>query len=841
MKTSTKILQLQMKSNTNAFDEKATLSHLAHYLPSQAPLKDFVHHNTLHAFQEQPFFKALQLAHDSLGFKTTLSLSEFRTLYTEEKITEKILDRVITTKKDPNELTLWKERLLNEPIKKPNKPSRVGQLREVWKTQFGLDLDMRVHPKLLKLVGGFLDQGVAEKRFPFPNASFLEAVRMLETTAIVPVFKSKSVRTLLLDKDTCITQLLGLIVGEERYYETYLFDQQFTHPGWSGMVAVLEEQPTSLLDHRSISLHDFIVLELLMELEALQETIGTNKLPLSKTIQLPEPTPLFSTPVKNLYWDCVALWQEAYEWQYHDQVLAGIQNTPKDALKQTPTFQAFFCIDDREESIRRHIEAVAPNAETVGTPAHFNMVAVYKPDGGQFTTQIAPGNATAKHLIKEVNRKGEKGRDLHFHYRSHRLISGWFLSQTLGFWSAIKLVFNLFRPQISPAHSSAFEHMESDADLVLENLEKRREDGYQVGFTVEEMTTIVENLLRSTGITTNFAPLVYLIGHGGSSTNNPYYAGYNCGACSGRPSSVNARAVSTMANRKDVREQLHKKGIAIPETTLFLGGLHDTTRDEIRCYDDYKLPPQHRELHQQNVSAFAKALENNAKERARQFLLTDVKRPADKVHRDVKDRSTALFEPRPELNHSNNTLCIVGRRMLTKKVFLDQRAFLNSYDYTQDPYGNYLAGILGAATPVCAGINLEYYFSRVDNEKLGAGSKLPHNVIGLFGVANGIKGDLRPGLPSQMIDVHDPLRLLMVVEHFPQIVLNVIKNSPDVWEWYAKEWMKLAVLHPETNEIWVFNGEAFEAYTPVHQQIPVQKELETVFETESENLPVYSI
>ena len=38
--------------------------------------------------------------------------------------------------------------------------------------------------------------------------------------------------------------------------------------------------------------------------------------------------------------------------------------------------------------------------------------------------------------------------------------------------------------------------------------------------------------------------------------------------------------------------------------------------------------------------------------------------------------------------------------------------------------------------------------------------------MGLIGVANGIDGDLRPGLPSQMIEVHDPVRLLVIAEHF---------------------------------------------------------------------------
>jgi uncharacterized protein YbcC (UPF0753/DUF2309 family) len=94
-------------------------------------------------------------------------------------------------------------------------------------------------------------------------------------------------------------------------------------------------------------------------------------------------------------------------------------------------------------------------------------------------------------------------------------------------------------------------------------------------------------------------------------------------------------------------------------------------------------------------------------------------------------------------------------------LFLDRRAFLNSYDPTTDPEGTILTNVMKPIGLVCGGINLEYYFSRVDNKKMGAGTKLAHKVIGLFGFANGSDGDLRPGLPWQMIEVHDPVRLLV--------------------------------------------------------------------------------
>ena len=149
--------------------------------------------------------------------------------------------------------------------------------------------------------------------------------------------------------------------------------------------------------------------------------------------------------------------------------------------------------------------------------------------------------------------------------------------------------------------------------------------------------------------------------------------------------------------------------------------------------------------------------------------------------------------------------------------------------------------ILRPAAPVCGGINLEYFFSRVDNQKLGAGTKLPHNVMGLFGVANGIDGDLRPGLPSQMIEVHDPVRLLMIVEHFPNVVLETIQQSPETYEWFINEWVHLVAVHPETYEFFVFKEGQFYPYQPMTAKIEAMNDVLSLFESTHENLPVYEI
>jgi uncharacterized protein YbcC (UPF0753/DUF2309 family) len=355
------------------------------------------------------------------------------------------------------------------------------------------------------------------------------------------------------------------------------------------------------------------------------------------------------------------------------------------------------------------------------------------------------------------------------------------------------------------------------------------------------MTDRVEGVLRRTGLIKDFADIVYIVGHGSSTINNPHYSAYDCGACCGRPGSVNARVFSAMANNNKVRTLLRERDIEIPESTQFIGALHDTTRDEIVFYDEDSLNDINKALHQKNQRTFYDALDLNSKERSRRFMSIDSRLTAKEIHQKIRLRSDSLFEPRPELNHATNALCIVGRRELSKGIFLDRRSFLNSFDYRVDPEGKYLLNILKAAAPVCGGINLEYFFSRVDNTKLGAGTKLPHNVMGLIGVANGTDGDLRPGLPSQMIEVHDPVRLIIIVEHFNDVILNILKSSPETFEWFKNEWVHLASVNPETNEIsWYRDGD-FHPYTPLLQNVPRVNNLNELIESEQENFPVYLI
>lgn len=824
-----------MKTNTVGFDEHEVLHNLTHYLPAQNPLKDFVHHNTLHAFQNKKFHEALLEASTIFGYKTYLSISDFRQRFANKEINEAILDAIIIKAKGAENLQTWKEKLLKTNYDESVSP-RIGSLPANWKKYYAINLEKSTHSLLFRVLCSYLDQGIAIWNFPIHDKGFLASIRELEKNTFKGIFTSNRAKKLL-QENASITQLLEIIVGKEELFEHYLFDQQFGHPGWSGMIATIENNPSSLLDSKQITLEELIKFELLLEIDTLDTKFNNIWSPLGFKVENTNFL-LFEKVNYNELFDVLSLWQQAFEWSFYDAVLSNVQNVKEEKIEQTPSFQGLFCMDDRECSFRRHVEHIDKNVSTYGTAAFFNFEFFYQPVNGKFYTKLCPAPVTPKFLIKEEHRKKKQAKDLHYHKQSHSLFFGWIISQTLGFSSALKLFLNIFKPSMSPATTSSFKHLHKKSKLVIENKDVNQKEGdLQIGFSVEEMANRVEGLLKSIGLVSNFSPIVYVVGHGATSINNTHYAGYDCGACSGRPSSVNAKVASFAANHPEVRAILRQRGIDIPTSTQFLPALHDTTRDEIAFYDEDTLSDDNKTLHQQNVITFTKALDNNAKERSRRFDTIDTSDTLEKVHEKVKRRSLSLFEPRPELNHATNAMCIVGRRSLSKQLFLDRRSFLNSYDYEVDPSGDYLAIILGAVAPVGGGINLEYYFSRVDNQKLGAGSKLPHNVMGLIGVANGIDGDLRPGLPSQMIEVHDPVRLLVIAEHFPEKVMYAISKNPATYEWFKNDWVKLVAVQPETKELFVFEDEKFVPYQPIQAVNFIKDEMQLV-ETTKENLPV---
>lgn len=623
---------------------------MKHYLPSQTPLKDFIHHNSLHAFQQLKFYEAIFKASKIFGYQVTLQLTEFRKLYENGRIREDVLERVITDRKGARHLDKWKLKLLDKEYDTSNIP-RIGTLRANWKTLYKIDLDSMVHPLLFRILCSYLDQGISIWTFPARTEGFLHSMRELEKNSFASFFKTERARQLLIKGNCGISDLLNIIAGDERYYEQYLFDQQFCHHGWSGIVSAIEDQPQSLFDRRNISLHDLIVVELLMEIDALDFHLGKTWQPLCNHVKS-EPVHLFADVAETELNEVFIIWQDAFEWSYYDDVLAAIilnkqriQNSPSDK-----SFQALFCIDERECSLRRHIESIDPCSETYGTPGFFGAEFYFQPENGKFYNKLCPAPVTPKYLIKEFEVKEKRKHELLYTKGAHTLFAGYLITLILGLWSAIRLFMNLFKPAMSPAISNAYAHMNKHSRLTIENKNPAdRENNLQIGFTVQEMAVRVESLLRGIGLTKNFTHVVYAIAHGSSSANNPHHSAHDCGACSGKPGSVNARVFAFMVNHPEVRKILSKSGIDIPADTQFIGGLHDTASDQIVYYDEQNLTPENSKHHAGNKVSFEKALDMNAKERSRRFASINTRMSLKKFVKRSGSDQCRFLNPGPNL------------------------------------------------------------------------------------------------------------------------------------------------------------------------------------------------
>jgi len=388
-----------------------------------------------------------------------------------------------------------------------------------------------------------------------------------------------------------------------------------------------------------------------------------------------------------------------------------------------------------------------------------------------------------------------------------------------GLLSAVPLSLRLLSPKWH-ADLTRRELPERTALAMERRSDERDEHGILIGFSLEEMVDIVQGTLEFMSLLRDFAPLVFCLGHGSKSMNNPHEAAHDCGACGGGRGGPNGRVFARMANDSRVREALIERGILIPSGTWFVGGYHNTADDAIELYDLDLVPADLRGLLQETRGVFDEARALDALERCRKFENVPLTFSAAQALNHVENRDEDLAQPRPEYGHCTNAICLVGRRHWSKGLFLDRRAFLCSYDPAVDPDGDILSRLLAMAVPVGAGISLEYWFSVVDPSRYGCGTKLPHNITGLIGVMDGHRSDLRTGLPWQMVELHEPVRLLCVVEATPERLLRVAEQHPDVGRLITNNWVQLASLDPATGQMQFFEDGGFRKWEPERSTLP---------------------
>lgn len=474
------------------------------------------------------------------------------------------------------------------------------------------------------------------------------------------------------------------------------------------------------------------------------------------------------------------IWQAALELSYQQSL--GKQLVESKLHKETESpikLQAVFCIDVRSETMRRALEAQSNQIETFGFAGFFGLPIEFVTHDKHYARPQLPGLLSPQLQAKAIGVDRSEQARLSFSYAKDEAyrnsVANFGLVEMLGIFKAGKLLQRSFWPQAS---NHPINHLCGNESFIL------MKDG--VPLTVSEQAGIAENILRNMGLINKFAPIVLLLGHGSQCANNPQSAALDCGACGGQTGEVNVKVLAQLLNDQEVRTNLSRLGIDIPEETRFVAGLHNTTTDEIISFGSENNDGEY-------INWLTKATQAAQEARAESLGLV-----VDKtLSKCIQRKSREWAEVRPEWGLANNASFIVAPRSLTKTLDLEGRTFLHNYDWRQDTEFKTLELIMTAPMIVTNWINLQYYASTVDNRVYGSGNKLLHNVVGEnIGVFEGNGGDLRFGLSMQSLHDgrkwrHTPQRLSVYISAPREAIKKIVETHSVLDELINSKWLYL--------------------------------------------------
>ncbi len=498
------------------------------------------------------------------------------------------------------------------------------------------------------------------------------------------------------------------------------------------------------------------------------------------------------------------VWLEAFEGHYRDGLLARLAGQPVPSTGGRPRARAQLvtCIDVRSEGLRRQLEAVGPY-ETLGFAGFFAVAISFTDLAGGAPCSLCPVLLKPRNEVAERPAPGRQdaaerrlsglgamaGAEESFHSAKDDAAGPFALAEGVGWFAGpVAAAKTVLAGPYGRARHRLQRAVAPPAETELSALD---------GFTPEDRAQFAQVALTMMGLTSGFARLVVLCGHGSTTENNPYGSSLDCGACGGSRGGPNARTAVALLNDTDVRQHLAGVGIEVPADTWFLAGEHDTATDRVLLLDRHLVPPSHHS----ELDALSRDLEQAgsalAAERCADLPGARPSSSAQRAARHVQARSTDWAQTYPEWGLAGNAAFVVGPRSMTAGLDLGRRAFLHSYEAHVDPDGGSLETILTAPLVVAQWISCQYYFSSVDPHRFGSGSKTIHNVVGGIGVLAGQDGDLRLGLPWQSVGVgdrlvHEPVRLLAVVQAPLDRIEAIVARNPVLQRLFGGSWVALA-------------------------------------------------
>ncbi|WP_223424302.1 YbcC family protein [Tateyamaria pelophila] len=570
--------------------------------------------------------------------------------------------------------------------------------------------------------------------------------------------------------------------------ETYLHQLLFSHGGWA-QVARYHLWQAELAKGTDQTIIDVLTIRLLWE-EALfthyKDRIGDKW----HKVKAAHARPV--SPDQNMTINAVL--QEAWERAVQRDLAATFAAPASQRVLDRPALQAAFCIDVRSEVFRRALEAVDPDIQTLGFAGFFGLTASHKSfasdvDELRLPVLLNPG-VTSTSEGENVNAE----QTARFKARAGRAwgrfklaaVSSFAFVEAMGPVYAGKLVKDALHIAPDAAGDGPVPRLDPPLPLAAQ-------------------IDAAETILRAMSLTTNFARLVVLAGHGANVVNNPFASGLHCGACGGYAGDVNARLLAGLLSAAEVRTGLAERGIDIPADTLFLAALHDTTTDAITLFAADHPSDAHQADIKQAKEWFAAAGMVTRSERA-------LRLPRAQSETDINLRSHDWAETRPEWALAGCKAFIAAPRHRTAGKSLAGRAFLHDYDWKNDKDFGVLELIMTAPVVVASWISLQYYGSTVAPDTFGSGNKLLHNVTGGIGVVEGNGGMLRAGLPWQSVHegesyAHDPLRLSVCIEAPREAMTDILRRHDGVRALFDNRWLHLFALDENGQMAWRYSGD----------------------------------
>ncbi len=498
-------------------------------------------------------------------------------------------------------------------------------------------------------------------------------------------------------------------------------------------------------------------------------------------------------------------WQRAHEISYQDRLIGLLAENHAGSVRpgsDAPvTAQLVFCIDVRSERFRRALEVTDPSMETRGFAGFFGLPIRYTPIGSPVSRPQLPGLLAPTLDVTESTGNSWEDAAIAGRRSSHLKGKGsWlpFLRLPSGAFTFVETLGVGYVAQILRRHFGVASQRVDSIGLAARDLRALRPQlCLPAGDSVSRKADLVASILRAMSLTTGFARLLVLVGHGSQSANNPQAAGLDCGACGGQTGEINARSLAGLLNDSLIRNALQDRGIHLPRETVAIGALHNTTTDEVQLYDLPTLPQSHAPDLERLQRTLDAAGHRTRAERAAGLGLKALDPRPDDLLRQYRRRARDWAETRPEWGLADNAAFIVAPRARTRGLDLAGRSFLHDYCWADDRDGKVLELILTAPMVVTHWINLQYYASTVDPDRYGSGNKVLHNVAcGRIGVFEGNTGDLRIGLSRQSLHDgerwrHTPLRLSVFVDAPRDRIDGILAKHSTVRQLVDNQWLYL--------------------------------------------------